>query len=189
MTLFEAIFAFISIVTSLALTHLIAGVVGLIRHAERGRVSIIHACWLWLAFVLVIGNWAGLVGVQDDPHWPPMRIILWLVAMTSLYAFSALVLPDLQPGELVDLMAFEQTESRRYILAHNVFAVCALLLIFGVRGFDPSMWRIAMFPMAALVLGLLAMVAGPRWLRGSVAVLMALNGTVMAVGLLEAMGR
>ena len=101
MTLFESIFAFISIVTSLALTHLIAGVVKLVRHAERSRVSWVHACWLWLAFVLVIGNWAGLIGVQDDPHWPPARIILWLTAMISLYAFSALVLPDPQPGDEV----------------------------------------------------------------------------------------
>ena len=189
MTLFESIFAFISIVTSLALTHLVAGVVKLVRHAERGRLSKIHACWLWLAFVLVIGNWAGLIGVQDDPHWPPVRIILWLTAMISLYAFSALVLPDPQPGETVDLVVFEQTESRRYIFAHNVFAVCALLLIFGVRGFDPSLLRIAAFPLAALILGVLAMFAGPRWLRGATAALLAANGTVMTLGLLAALDR
>ena len=189
MTLFESIFAFISIVTSLALTHLIAGVVKLVRHAERGRLSFIHACWLWLAFVLVIGNWAGLIGVQDDPHWPPVRIILWLLAMISLYAFSALVLPDPQPGESIDLVAFEQAESRRYIFAHNVFAACALLLIFGVRGFDPALVRIAIFPLAALALGVLAMVAGPRWLRAWIAVVLAVNGTVMTFGLLAALDR
>ncbi len=189
MTLFESIFAFISIVTSLALTHLIAGVVKLVRHAERSRVSVIHACWLWLAFVLVIGNWAGLIGVQEDPHWPPLRIILWLVAMISLYAFSALVVPDPQPGETIDLTAFEQSESRRYIVAHNLFAVCALLLIFGVRGFDPAMVRIAAFPLAALALGVLAMIAGPRWLRATVSVLLAANGTVMTLGLLAALDR
>ncbi|MXO75788.1 hypothetical protein GRI40_11225 [Altererythrobacter aerius] len=64
MTLFESIFAFISIVISLALTHLIAGVVRLVRLAERNRISLIHGCWLWLAFVLVIGNWARLVGCR-----------------------------------------------------------------------------------------------------------------------------
>jgi hypothetical protein len=187
MTLFESIFAFISIVTSLALTHMIAGVVTLVRHAERSRISLIHACWLWLAFVLVIGNWAGLIGVQDDPHWPPARIILWLTAMIGLYAFSALVLPDSQPGEPIDLVAFEQTESRRYIFAHNVFAACALLLIVGVRGFDPAMLSIAVFPLAALGLGLLAMVAGPRWMRGAIALVMAVNGSVMTFGLLAAL--
>jgi len=189
MTLFESIFAFISVVTSLALTQLITGVVKLVRHGERGRLSFIHACWMWLAFVLVIGNWASLIGVQDNPHWPPDRIVLWLTAMISLYVFAALVLPDTQPGEPIDLVAFEQAESLRYIAAHNVFAVCALLLIFGIRGIDLATMRLAAFPLAALILGLVAMVAGPRWLRGSIAVILAVNGTVMTFGLLAALDR
>lgn len=187
MTLFESIFALISVVTSLALTQLITGVVKLIRHAERGRLSLIHACWMWLAFVLVIGNWASLVGVQGNPDWPPGRIVLWLTAMISLYVFAALVVPDTEPGEPIDLAGFEQTESRRYIFAHNVFAVCALLLIFGIRGIDLDTIQLAAFPLAALFLGLLAMFAGPRWLRATLAIVLAVNGTVMTFGLLAAL--
>ncbi|MFA9200130.1 MAG: hypothetical protein ACEQR8_02940 [Cypionkella sp.] len=189
MTLFESIFAIISVVTSLALTHLIAGVVKLIRHAERSRWSFTHGCWMWLAFVLVIGNWASLIGVQGNAHWPPDRIILWLTAMISLYIFTALVVPETQPGEPIDLRTFEQDESRRYIVAHNVFAACALLLIFGVRGVDLATVKLAAFPLAALVLGLIAMVAGPRWLRAAIAVVLAVNGSVMTFGLLAALDR
>ncbi|MXO75787.1 hypothetical protein GRI40_11220 [Altererythrobacter aerius] len=125
--------------------------------------------------------------MQDNPDWSPGRIVLWLTAIISLYAFSALVLPDPQPGESIDLVAFEQDESRRYIFAHNVFAVCALLLIVGVRGIDPEPARIGVFPIMALVLGLLAMIAGQRWLRAAIAVVLATNGTVMTLGLLAAL--
>lgn len=187
MTLFESIFAFISIVTSLALAHLIAGVVMLVRQAERQTISPIHACWVWLAFMLIIGNWAGLVGVQDDPAWPPSRILLWLIAMISLYGFTALLIPPAQAGEGINLRAFERAEGRRYTMAHNVFAGCALLLIFGVRGFDLEVLAIGAFPLLAFALGMAALFARPAWLRLIIAALLALNGSLMTFGLLAAL--
>jgi len=58
MSPFEFIFALISIITSLALTNIIAGVVVIVRHGERSGLSLAHALWMWIGFAVVIGNWA-----------------------------------------------------------------------------------------------------------------------------------
>ncbi|HEU4821464.1 MAG TPA: hypothetical protein VFS87_09935 [Qipengyuania sp.] len=187
MTLFESIFALISIVTSLALAQLITGVVNVARRIDRAKISATHAAWVWLAFVLVIGNWAALFGAQADPDWPPGRILLWLLAMVSLYAFTALVLPQSRASEAIDLKQFERRYGRSYIVAHNIFAVCGLLLIVGVRGFDLEYLRLAVFPLGALVLGLIAMWATRPWLKAAIAASLAINGSVMTLGLLASM--
>ena len=189
MSLFDSIFALISIVTSLALAQLITGVVNLARRIERRKISATHAAWVWLAFVLIIGNWAALFGAQADPEWPPARILLWLLAMVRLYAFTALVLPPSRPNEATDLKNFERRHGRAYMIAHNIFAACGLLLIFGVRGVSFQTLQLSLFPFAGLVLGLIAMWVSRTWLRATIAVLLAVNGSVMAFGLLAAMSR
>lgn len=186
MTLFDSIFALISIVTSLALAQLITGVVDLARRIDRQKISATHAIWVWLAFVLVIGNWAALFGAQANPDWPPGRILLWLLAMISLYAFTALVLPQRATAS-PDLKQFERRHSRSYIIAHNIFASCGLLLIFGVRGVSAETLVLALFPFLGLALGIAAMWAARPWLRATIAALLAANGTFMTLGLLAAM--
>jgi hypothetical protein len=49
MTSFELVFGLITIITSLALTHLLAGFVDVLRNAQRVRFSAPHALWAWSA--------------------------------------------------------------------------------------------------------------------------------------------
>ena len=65
MTSFELVFGLMTIITSLALTHLLAGFVGVLRNAERVRFSALHALWAWSAFISTIGNWASGTGDCD----------------------------------------------------------------------------------------------------------------------------
>ena len=162
--------------------------VELTRRVERGKWSAIHAAWVWLAFVLVIGNWASLYNAQANPEWPPRRILLWLLAMTTLYAFTALVLPS-RADECTDLKDFERNHSRSYIWAHNVFAICVTLLIFGVLGIDMQSLRLAAAPLVGLALGLAAVWARRAWIKAVIAVLLVINGSVMTLWLLASMSR
>lgn len=59
MTSFEFVFGMISVITSLALTRLLSGCVGVYRHAERVRLSWRHGCWTTMAFMLLMGNRAA----------------------------------------------------------------------------------------------------------------------------------
>ena len=128
MTPFEFVFALISIITSLALTKIITGVIAIIRHKAPGSISLTHALWVWVAFAVVIGNWGVLWGARLDPNWPSLRVFAWLTAMTSLYAFCALVVPDVDGDKAVNLNEFHEHEGRRYIIAHMSLP-CAVLMM------------------------------------------------------------
>ena len=134
MTPFEFVFALISIISSLALTKIITGVVAIIRHRERGGLSLTHAFWVWIAFAVVVGNWGALWGARADPDWPAIRILAWIGSMTSLYAFCALVVPDVEGDAPLNLKEFHEREAGRYIIAHNFFALVALSLVLALDG-------------------------------------------------------
>ena len=134
MTPFEFVFALISIISSLALTKIITGVVAIVRHLERGGFSFTHALWVWIAFAVVVGNWGALWSARADPDWPAIRILAWLGSMTSLYAFCALVVPEVDRDTPVNLKKFHEREGRRYIIAHNFFALLALALVLALDG-------------------------------------------------------
>lgn len=176
MTPFEFFFALISIITSLALTQLITGGVAIIRHRERGGLSVAHAVWMWIAFAVVIGNWGALWGVRVDPDWPPLRVLGWLISMTSLYAFCALVIPEVERGTQLNLKDFHEGEGRRYIIAHNVFSALAICLVLLISGLSPDRMHLLLPPIGALALGTIALFTRGR-LQLIVSVLLAILAT------------
>ena len=186
MSPFEFVFALISIITSLALTRIITGVVAIIRHKDRGGFSLAHALWLWVAFAVVIGNWGALWGARLEPEWPALRVLAWITSMTSLYAFCALVVPEVERGVPLDLAEFHEREGRRYIIAHNVFALLAILLVVVVSGVGPDSMRNLVPASVALGLGMVALVTRGR-AQVAVSVLLAILAAafmIMNIGIL-----
>jgi len=161
-TPFEFVFALISIITSLALTQIIAGVVAIIRHRRRGSLSLTHALWIWIAFAVVVGNWGALWGTQADPAWPAIRVFAWLISMTSLYAFCALVIPEIDRNKPLDLNDFHEHEGRRYIIAHNVFALLASIMAVLVSGLSVESRNFLLPSTIAFVLGTVALATRGR---------------------------
>jgi hypothetical protein len=152
MTPFEFVFGLISVVTSLALTKIITGVVSIVRHKDRHDFSLTHALWIWVAFAVVIGNWGSLWGERAAPDWNPVHLVAWIASMASLYAFCALVIPDFELGSRLSLKEFHRQEAPRYIIAHNVFALMAILLIVAQSVARPHALAFAP-PTVALALG------------------------------------
>jgi len=130
MTSFEFVFGMISVITSLALTRLLSGCVGLYRHAEQIRFSWRHACWTAMAFMLLVANWAQFWQFRAIQGWSALDVISPLVFVGVLYAFCDLVMPD-EPkeGQVLDLRDYHARQGRRYKTMHLVFAVLALLVI------------------------------------------------------------
>lgn len=138
MTSFEFVFGMISVITSLALTRLLGGCVGLYRHAEHVRFSWRHACWVAEAFMLLVGNWAHFWALHRIQAWHAPDVILPLVFIGVLYAFCDLVMPD-EPreGQGLDLRDYHARQGRRYKTMHLAFATLALLVIArDASGFD-----------------------------------------------------
>lgn len=88
MTSFELVFALVTIITSLALTHLLAGFVGVLRNAQRAQLSAPHALWAWAALLLTIGNWAFFWSLRTLTSWPAWAVLLSVAAMRSQQSCS-----------------------------------------------------------------------------------------------------
>jgi len=165
MTIFEFVFGMISVITSLALTRLLSGCVGLYRHAAQIRFSWRHACWIAVALMVLIGNWASFWQRRDWQVWGPLDVLIPLVFIGVLYAFCDLVMPD-EPkaGQVLDLRDYHAQQGRRYKAMHLVFATLALLVI-ARSSSDFEHWLDgAMFALVAAVSTAVALRARRVWL-------------------------
>lgn len=177
MTPFELVFSLMTIITSLALTHLLAGFVSVLRNAERVQFSAPHALWAWSAFTLTIGNWASYWEMRALTSWPAWAVLLIVVTTIVQYVFCAFVTPETPTEGRIDLADFHRHEHRRYSLAAAVLFAVSLILNFALGGasFYGDWWRDSVISIAALLLALLAFFASAPWAQivaaGTLAVL------------------
>jgi hypothetical protein len=175
MSAFELVFGMVSIITSLALTHLLAGFVGLMRSAERVRFSGLHALWAWSAFASTIGNWAAFWGLRTLGSWPAWTVLLTVATMICQYIFCAFVTPATPTDGDIDLVAFHQREHRRYILA--AVALCVVSIVFdlalGGAHYYVAWWRDTATSILGVAVGLLGVFVAARWAQIISAVLAA----------------
>jgi hypothetical protein len=172
MTAFEVVFILVTIIVSLAITHLLSGFVGLLRSVSRVRFSALHALWVWIAFAGLIANWASLWPMKSVTAWPAWAVLLLLVTFIVQYVFCALVTPDLPTEGRIDLVAFHESQSRRYILAYIALLLAALMpnLALGGAAFYSEWSRDTALATAMLVFALLALFVTVRWLSIGAAV-------------------
>jgi hypothetical protein len=165
MTSFELVFSLMTIITSLALTHLLAGFVTVLRNAERVRFSPVHALWAWTAFTLTIGNWASYWELRSLTSWPAWAVLLIVTLTIVQYVFCSFVTPQTPADGKIDLADFHHREHRRYILAAAVLFAVALVLNVALGGanFYADWWRDSEYSIAGLALSLLAFFVGARW--------------------------
>lgn len=183
MTSFELVFTLITIVASLALTHILTGFVGLLRNANRVRFSVVHALWAWSAFILTIGNWASFWGLRSLKSWPAWSVLMIVATMIVQYVFCSFVTPGTPAEGKIDLADFHQHEHRRYALAAAVLFGLSLVLNFALGGahFYVEWWRDSLFSLVALTLALLAVLVRARWVQITSAAILAGLGTYYAI--------
>lgn len=183
MTSFELVFALVTIITSLALTHLLAGFVGVLRNAQRVHFSALHALWAWAALFLTIGNWASFWSLRFLTSWPAWAVLLSVAAMIVQYLFCAFVTPETTAERKIDLVDFHHRERRRYALAAVVLFGLSLILnaTFGEAGFYSEWWRDSVFSIAGLVVALLAYFISAAWVQVMSAATIALLATYYAI--------
>jgi hypothetical protein len=183
MTAFEFIFALMTIITSLAVTHMLTGLVRVLQNVERVRFSLVHGLWAWSAMLLAIGNWASMWGMRAVDVWPAWTVLLCVTVMISLYVFCGLVTPELQGSGSLDLDEFHRRRSLRYASAAVVFFGLAIAAntSLGGAGFYASWVRDNWVSVAGLVLSLVACLATNGGVQVIVASALAMLTTYYAV--------
>jgi hypothetical protein len=164
---FEHVIALLSFVYALALTHLLSGIVALIRADNRVRFSWIFAFWMLNAFVTILADWISFWDLRNLPSWSVLAIAFTLLMAIANYLQAALVCPEVPAEGPVDLKVFHVEQSRRYIGAFLVSGMLALVanFVFGNMQ-NVSEWgaqNLAVVPL--VVAAALAMIFRTRWVQ------------------------
>ena len=173
MTSFEFVFGMISVITSLALTRLLSGCVGLYRHAGHVRFSWRHACWTAMAFMLLLGNWAAFWKMHDVEVWSGLDILMPLLFVGVLYAFCDLVMPE-EPrdGQWLDLREYHALQGHRYKTVQLVFSLLALLVIARRADGLGDWFTSSRFALVAAACCVVALVTRRVWLDTAMAIVL-----------------
>ena len=172
---FEHIIALLSFIYALAITHLLSGMVALIRADKRLRFSWIYAFWVLNAFIVIVANWVGFWDLRTLPSWSMLSIVFTLLMGIANYVQAALVSPEVPAEGTVDLGAFHAEQSRRYIGASVVSSTIALFgnFVYGTSAGISELvsQNAAVIPM--VVLALVAALFRARWVQIVVPILLA----------------
>jgi hypothetical protein len=175
MTAFEVIFALVTVLTSLAIAHLLGGLAALLREAGRVRFSALHGLWLWTAFGFVIGNWAGFWEMRGVESWPAWAVLLIVLVLSIQYLFCALLTPELPDEGELDLRGFHARSHSGYLLALIALLVASQAVNFAFGGADlyAHWWRDSLLTFAILGVSVLALAFRARVVQTGAALLCA----------------
>jgi hypothetical protein len=124
---FSYLSVLLSIILGLAITQILQGYRGLLL--ARGRVRLYGPSMLWSVLLLVMAAqaWWSSFGLSRHQDWTFVQFCAVLLQMTLLYMMAGLVLPDMSPGEAIDLRAHYYREQRPFFgvfLGMLVVSVC-----------------------------------------------------------------
>jgi len=176
MNAFEIVFTLMTMITSLALAHLLNGFVSLLKNAKRVRFSFVHGLWSWIALAVLIGNWASFWSMRDVESWPSLTVLLILAIATIEYLFCALVTPEMPAEGELKLSEFHEGSYRFYILALIILLILSLLLnlVLGAMQMFENWWHDSILTIAALLFSILALFLTKYWVQAGVAIVNAL---------------
>ncbi len=164
MSLFEFVFAFSSVIAALAIGHLLAGAIYIIRRRSIVRFSFTHALWMWSILAFTMGNWAGDWELRSLTEWPAWTLLLLIFSKIVQYMLCVFVTPDLNPNdEKIDLVAFHEREGRNYFWAMVVLGCIALLFNLLFSGLFGNWLRDSTLTLVALGFTFLAILVKAQW--------------------------
>lgn len=165
LSIFEFVFALYSVIGSLAIAHLLAGIAGLIRNRQRVKVSIVHALWMWGAFAITIGNWASQWSLHAMDAWPGWSVLVKVATVVVTYLACYLVTPDIPSEGEINLKDFHTRERVGYISAFGGIGLISILsnLTFGAANYFDEWLRDSALSLVALCLMLLALLVRASW--------------------------
>ena len=134
MSLFEFVLAFTSVISALGIGHMLFATVHMLRGAARVEFSLRQALWMWSAFAMTLGNWASDWALRSITEWPAWSLLLLIVSKIAQYVICVFVTPDIPAGGKIDLKAFYEQESPRFLWVMVIFCVIALAFNFAFGG-------------------------------------------------------
>ena len=125
MSIFEYVMVLVSVVLSLGLAHILSRLADLLKPGVQVKWSATWLGWVLVIVLIHIDLWGSLWFLHGAAAWSIGGLALVLLTASTIYMASALVTPDVERGEAVDL--WKEHLSRRR-------AVGASLIGYSVGG-------------------------------------------------------
>ena len=162
----------ISVITSLALTRLLSGCVGLYRHAERVRFSWRHGCWTAMAFLLLLGNWGLVLAHARHPVLAALDVPIPLAFVSVLSPSRHGGAGRPEPASCSTCTPTMRCRAANYKLLQLVFAVMATLVVARSSSSVGDWLANAVFALVAAACSVVALrTSASGWTRAAVVLL------------------
>lgn len=170
MSTFEYVFGLISIMSSLALTQLVSGVVRIIREDRSGTLDAASWLWVWAAFATVVGNWGTFWGSRMLEDWTTPFVLGNLGLMIAQYAWCEFIFPR---------EGVEPTfrDRRRVVATVLVMIAIAVTMNVASASFYADWWRDTVLSLVLAAIMLPLMFVRNRWVQLGGAALLAIEST------------
>jgi hypothetical protein len=100
---FSYLSVLLSIIIGLAIAQVLQGYRALLLARDRVRLNPAPLLWSLLMLVAATQNWWASFGLREHADWTFVEFAIVLVQMMLLYMGTAVILPDVPPGEQIDL--------------------------------------------------------------------------------------
>jgi hypothetical protein len=114
---FDFIITFFSFIYSLGLTHILFSATRMIRHRRRLIFSWPLALWMTAALLLLASNWLSFWDFHQMPSLSVWAIVAGFVLVIGMYAICALVTPDVDGEDGLDMPAFYDRQKGTFLVA------------------------------------------------------------------------
>jgi hypothetical protein len=138
---FSYLSVLLSIILGLAITQLLQGIGRVIQARERVVIFWPSIAWACLLILISVQTWWALFSLRVRTEWSFFPFLLVVLQTVSLYLTTALVLPEIAPGERVDLRAHYFAQATWFFSFAIAMVVISLLkqkVLSGSLPLDPN---------------------------------------------------
>jgi hypothetical protein len=157
----EHLLVLFSIVLGLGLTELLSSIHHLLHPRTRVKWHWTPLVWAFLVFIAIVQLWWSMFEfgrASDVPNF--FELVLTLLAPVTLYLVATSVLPDVTPGEDVDLFGF-YIDNRRRFFGLTVLYLVLIWIIPALMGSGDSVGEHLLNAASTLILLLLMRTTRP----------------------------
>ena len=152
---FSYLSVLISIILGLAVTQILQGFRGLLL--SRSRIGIYWPVIAWAALLLLIctQNWWSMFGMRNRHAWTFLQFGIVLLDTSLIYMATALVFPDLNDAEVIDLKRSYYTHRAWFFSVLTAAVLVSVLKDLVLDGHlpDPTNLAFQLFYIVTLLVG------------------------------------
>ena len=137
MTPFEYVSVLLSIVISLALTHLLIGITKIIK-AGVSRWSIPLVGWIGFVAFMCVDYWFSVWHARNDPVWSLGFVCFLLLLGAILFVNCWLIMPEVEATEPVDLAAHHAAIRRKFMAGLVLYMTLGHVANLMLAGFQST---------------------------------------------------